>query len=71
MSDEPPKKGIDIKPSSSTVGSGVGGMCATIMILMLQKFHVEIDAVSAASIGGGMAALFGWLLTGGRASDVQ
>lgn len=69
MSDEKPK--IDLKPSNSTVGSAVGGMGATLLILILQKLGVEIDAVSAASIGGGMAALIGWLLVGGRASDTQ
>lgn len=72
MNDQPPPKpALNIKPSASTVGSAVGGMTATIIILLLQKFGVDIDAVSAASIGGGMAALVGWLLTGGRASDTE
>lgn len=71
MTDETPKPKMDIKPSTSTVGSAVGGMAATVLILLLQKFHIDIDAVSAASIGGGMAALVGWFFTGGRASDTE
>lgn len=71
MPDENEKPKMDIRPSSSTVGSAVGGMVATIILLVLGRFGVEIDPIAASSIGGGMAALFGWFMTGGRASDTE
>lgn len=69
MTDQLPKPGI--KPSASTVGSAVGGLGATILMLALQKFKLDIDPASAASIGGGLAAIVGWFFNGGRASDTE
>lgn len=71
MTDENPKPKMDLRPSGSTYGSAVGGMVATIFILILEKFGIALDAVAAGSIGGGMAALFGWFFTGGKAADTE
>lgn len=74
MADDPqdPKKPAGaIMPSGSTVGTAVGGMAATILILVLDKVGVNVDPVSAASIGAGMAALGGWFFPGGRQRDLE
>lgn len=69
MSD--PKPPFDGRPSASTYSSAIGGMAATFLLIALKSFHVEVDPVAAASIGGGMAALAGYFFTGGKAADVE
>lgn len=60
-----------IKPSNSTIGSAVGGMAAVFLFLALKQFHIEVDAVSASVISGGMAALVGYFFNGGKAADTE
>jgi uncharacterized membrane protein YjjB (DUF3815 family) len=72
MPDDPSEKPTNkAQPSSSTVGSAVGAMAATILFLVLDHLHVQVDATAAASIGGGMAAIFGYFLNGGKAVDTE
>lgn len=67
MADEP----HPAKPSASTVGSAVGGMAATLLLLVLAHFKVTVDPIAAASIGGGMAALVGYFFSGGKSADTE
>lgn len=60
-----------LRPSASTVGSAVGGMLATFLLLLLAHFKIEVDPIAAASIGGGMAALSGYFFSGGKAADTE
>lgn len=73
MTDYPPRKPTSsATPSSSTVGSIIGGGVGTLLLIILtQVFHLQIDAVAGASIGGACAAFFGYFLNGGRAVDME
>lgn len=59
------------QPSNSTIGSAVGGMVAVFLFLILKQFKVDVDAVSASVISGGMAALAGYFFNGGKRADTQ
>lgn len=72
MPDEPRKPSHDLVPSGSTVGSAIGGGLGTLLLIVLtQVFHLQIDAVAGASIGGACAAALGYFLPGGRAIDTE
>lgn len=61
-----PTPGPGLKPSSSTVGSGVGGALALIVISIIGAFHYNISPELAASITLICGTLAGYLPASGR-----
>lgn len=53
-------------PSGSTVGSGIGGSVAIIVISILEGFHLTVSGSLAAAITTLCAALAGYLPASGR-----
>lgn len=54
------------QPSGSTVGSGIGGSIAIIVIAILEGFHLSVSGSLAAAITTLCAALAGYLPASGR-----
>lgn len=54
------------QPSNSTVGSGIGGSVAIIVIAILEGFHLSVSGSLAAAITTLCAALAGYLPASGR-----
>jgi hypothetical protein len=54
------------QPSGSTVGSGVGGAVAIIVIAVLESYHLPVSGALAAAITTLCAALAGYLPASGR-----
>ena len=55
-----------LAPSNSTAASTVGAGVAAILFIVLKQFKIEVDAVSAAAIGGAISAALGYFFEGGR-----
>lgn len=53
-------------PSGSTIGSGIGGSIAIIVISILEGFHLTVSGSLAAAITTLCAALAGYLPRSGR-----
>jgi hypothetical protein len=54
------------QPSGSTVGSGIGGSVAIIVISILEGCHISVSGALAAAITTLCAALAGYLPASGR-----
>ena len=54
------------QPSGSTVGSGIGGAIAIIVIAILESYHIPVSGALAAAITTLCAGLAGYLPSSGR-----
>jgi hypothetical protein len=61
----------DLKPSASTVGSGVGGAISVVLMFIVHQIWptVEFTGEVAASLATIFATFGGYFLNGGRQSD--
>lgn len=55
-----------LQPSGSTIGSGLGGAVALVVIAILEGYHVPVSGSLAAAITTLCAALAGYLPASGR-----
>lgn len=52
---------MNVTPSNSTVGSGVGAFLATTIILILDHYKIDLPAGYEASLAGFMTVVTGYI----------
>lgn len=62
----PAAQPVGYSPSNSTTASCIGAGIAALLFIVLKQFKVEVDPVSAATIGGAISAALGYFFEGGR-----